>query len=557
MIESRCSMRTRTTDRLKGLLPGFDRTSLCISLVFSLLFALAVYETNMLLPIFNGQKSWNTALGFSGKFFLLAVLSFCGAMLVCFICCYFLSRQSGYVALPRASGFKKVFYLSLSACLLCWSICWLTYFPGTGMNDQVWIATSNGFFDYRTVHPIIFILLFKGPLVLSEKLFGTAMPGYAFYTFAQMLLLAVTTAYLAAWLYTKGVRKGLIYILCAYFALTPIIADYSITAVKDIPFTAFLLLLVRCTYDIAVTKGEWLRNVRHSMLFMASMYGITVIRNNGIYIAIALAVVLFFYVKTYRKIIVSFLAVTACSFILLNSVSDNYPSESYAVMIQQVGAVITYGGDVNNEQLEVLNEIMPIDKWREVYDYRFVDTVKWSDEFNKFWFYDNSGRFFRVWLELLPKNIGIYCRSYLLLSYGCWDTDITYDSSPFEPLQSKFFKLINNMEDLDYKYEAIGIKNIQVFPDTVQSKLDTFFRHTVGYFGTGTCLWILLLISTLAICRKNYALLIATLPTFINWLTLMIAVSSSLIFRYSFPFVISLPVYIILLISPIKIPENI
>ena len=419
------------------------------------------------------------------------------------------------------------------------------------MNDQVWIATSEGFFDLRIVHPILFILLFRGSLAISEALTGSAMLGYVVYTFAQMLLLAAVAAYLTAWLRSKNVRRGVILLLGAYFALTPIIADYSITAIKDVPFTAFLLLLVPCVYDIAATRGQWLENVRHGMLFLVSMFGLSIMRNNGIYILIALTIVLLFYIRSHRKLIAVFLSVVVCSQILLNSVSNNYPSESYAVMIQQVGAVIAEGGDISAEQLAVLDEIMSIQDWQNLYNFRSADPIKWSDDFNAHWFYNNSKRFIHIWLELLPDNFGIYCRSYLLLSLGCWDTDLSFDAS-YGPSQSTFFKLINNADGLDDKYGAIGLHSLQVFPDGLQSGLDSFYRKTVNYFGTGTCFWLLLLLAVLSVYKKDRALLLAMLPVFMNWLTLMVAISCSTVFRYSFPFVLSLPVFVILLISPLR-----
>ena len=158
------------------------------------------------------------------------------------------SEDSVRKQVEKTSG-NRVFKRSFLLCIVFWAILFLVFFPGAGMNDTVnglmspYLAGNMQPFLYQTYVHYIF--------TFGKVLFhGNGTMAYALLTVIQILFCAFCVSYSAVWLFRRSLlseKASLIYTM--YFCLMPIIADYVITIVKDVPFSFALLVFIPALYD--------------------------------------------------------------------------------------------------------------------------------------------------------------------------------------------------------------------------------------------------------------------------------------------------------------------
>src|SRR5699024_5236089 len=106
-------------------------------------------------------------------------------------------------------------------------------------------------------------------------------------------------------------------------------------------------------------------------------------RNNGIYIVIlALACLLLFYRKVWKKLILTFAGIIAFIYIVqgpvysLAGVEKGNLAESLAVPLQQIAYTVKNDGYITEEQKAFLNNILPLDEMKKAYLPHSVNGVK-------------------------------------------------------------------------------------------------------------------------------------------------------------------------------------
>ena len=89
-------------------------------------------------------------------------------------------------------------------------------------------------------------------------------------------------------------------------------------------------------------------------------------------------------------------------------------------MLQQISYVAVKGESLTFEQQEFLDQIIPSDRIREVYDPFVADNVKFDESFDNKFLDANSGEFLKVWSQLLWKYPADYIKAYAMLTIGYW-----------------------------------------------------------------------------------------------------------------------------------------
>ena len=339
---------------------------------------------------------------------------------------------------PRV--FIKVFVINTA----CWGLWFWLYFPGTGMNDTINCIMSFHNFNQTLIYQLI---IYYGIRFLT-KLTHNMTIAYAILVVVQMLVMSLIIAWVISWLSKKGIKKSYINLVITYYALMPTVADYSITLVKDTLFSLCILATIPLLYDLIENCGEPIKNKKFYIVFLMSLFGINVLRSNGKYIVIIILLILLIAKLKIRNYILSmFIVLFAINAILAvgekNIISnDAVFRESIGVPLAQIGAVLVSDGYISETDREILNTILPLDMWRDGYNFSFVDPIKFNDCFNNQWLNQNKEKFINVWFTMLKDNLGTYVKAYLCHTYGFWNisplniTSIDYTQS--------FFRRINN-----------------------------------------------------------------------------------------------------------------
>ena len=117
--------------------------------------------------------------------------------------------------------------------------------------------------------------------------------------------------------------------------------------------------------------------------------------------------------------------------------------EMIGVPLAQIGAVLNYdSANLSEDESNTLNQLLPIDIWKENYRPSFADKMKFNEEFNNDWLNQHKILFLKTWAAILKDNFPIYVKAYLCHSYDYWAL-IPHFSNVNYP-QSFFTKINNN-----------------------------------------------------------------------------------------------------------------
>lgn len=473
------------------------------------------------------------------------VLIMIAAYLVIVFCGRLLQNIAGFfISDKEKKGNSHICFMVIFAVII---IAWIPYFmscwPGGIYNDtldSIHIALGEQQMDNQNtvLYALFWRLIFSIGNVVDQGAYG----GLKLMTIVQAVYIAATAACFFTWLRKKGVRIGIIIIFTGLIAIMPVFPFYAISLWKDTLFgvTVFLYswLMLLMVADINRENGSLslVRTISYIILSLLVAFG----RNNGIYIVIVLSIVLtVLYLKKghssdVKKILTASVAVILASIIIQIPVYNacgvikSKPVEKFGIPLQQVAYIISAGGNMSEEEMLVIDSVLPLDGWINLYNPTVVDPIKFDPLFNSGYFNTHTGDFVKAYLGLVIKNPGLAFKGYLLATMGFWDVWKTSSSAYIcnvHCYNCEFF-----MSDYFNQYTGLTLTDI------------------VGprwYISSGMLIWIMLLAGFAVLQKKNYKMLIPILPTVVLWGTLLIATPLAFSFRYVFPMLLCIPIYVI------------
>lgn len=194
--------------------------------------------------------------------------------------------------LKRKAFDKKLFVICFAVLCLCWLPFFLKDFPGSVLGDSFGsVQQALGDAAFSNHFPVVYTL-FVGIFLKIGAAMGSLTGGVFLYSLTQYVLLAAAYAYFLTWLDSKGVRRWYIIASLLFFAIPQTFAMQAVVMWKDPLFTAFLLLLTMQLADAAQSQGKLLCNQTFLVKWVLLLLGIIFFRNNGLYIAAGLLVLL-------------------------------------------------------------------------------------------------------------------------------------------------------------------------------------------------------------------------------------------------------------------------
>lgn len=532
--------------------------------IFSFLFAIGVVLTKVVYPA-AGNREYFLQNG-------LDIVSFQNILLfVIAVAATFLGVTSLYrwirasapgIQKKTTAEPKKVFFLSFFFNMLFWGICYLQYFPGAGMNDTIVCMTG---FLAASLQPVVFQIVVYCGMKFFTFVLGNATLAFGAMVFIQMLLASAIVARFIAWLAKKHFNKIVLWIAGAYFCCIPLIADYTLTFLKDTWFSYAMLFLLPTLYDILceTTNKKWALFLK---LFLASLV-MMVSRSNGLFIVVPLCIVLLF-VSRSKKVsiavtLVAVLLVNQCLGMVWESNGKSEISfrEAMSVPMVQIGAVLNTGGELSEKDQQVINRILPQEAWRENYRLSFVDPIKFDPRFDNEYLNENKVEFLKTWFSILTKNFDTYVKAYLCHTAGFWDLDF-WNINDTDFTQSIFVKVNNNTSDdsvWETYLETIGLRNASLFPESVSNKVDGLYQSAFRLnlrLSMGIMVWINVLCLAFLLASKKWQSALVILPNALTWISMMLASPSSMIYRYGFFLLLTLPAVLLLTYVEINQPNN-
>lgn len=474
------------------------------------------------------------------------LLVFAVFVILAYAIIYFVEKygKRGSVLSKHPVNERSVFLKTFTVCLIVWGGLFLLYFPGTGMNDT--INCLMGFWQ-NTLQPAMFQVIIYGVFQGIFFMCKNATIAYAIIVILQIFAASYVVANYLRWIARKGIAKWLLILNMIYIMAMPLIGNYTIALLKDTWFTYALFLLLPNIYDlIHGEKTCWWQIV-------VAVFFVWFSRSNGKLVLVPIMVVLFIFLKRQRK----HLAILLISLVVLNS-GLNYAKnvrfggydesfrESMSVPLVQMAATVVWNGNISEEEEEVLYAVLPEEKWRQNYAFAFVDPIKFDEHFDNLYLAAHKKEFLQTWASMLKKNLTIYVKAYLYHTYGNWSL-AAYNTNAVDKTQSIFLKLNNNTGDTSIWGEyltSISLKNHSLLPNDMTELLQGFYDNACEWnlwLTPGIMFLLLNLCTCIAWKNKRYKLMLTFLPLYLCWGCMMVASPASMIYRYSFYILLSLP----------------
>ena len=425
--------------------------------------------------------------------------------------------------------------------LIPWIPYVFSYFPGgiyADTVDSLNMALKKAELDNH--NPILYTMILRFAFWITGAFRGEGeYYGLFFFTIFQTIVLALILAGFVYFCYKKGVHRYFVGLLLLLFAVFPLYPFYGISMWKDTPFSIVIFVFAVYLFHVFshnpenITKGQLLGYGIGSVLIMF-------LRNNGIYIALFYsAVIVLMTVKNRRRIalkigVVSLIAIAA-AWIIQGPVYDKCgynitkTIESLGVPIQQTAYILATDGNINSEELEVLNDIMPLENWKTLYNPVVVDTIKFDPSFNREYFQENVSEFIKVYAGLVMRNPVKAVKAYMLETLGFWNV---FESSSTAYICNIHFGNAPYYQG-DYFDYFFGIS----FRNLVEPK---------RYISAAVFVWMMLATISICLAKRYYVGIVPVLPTLGLWLSVMVATPVAFSFRYVYGIFLCVPLYVLI-----------
>ena len=419
---------------------------------------------------------------------------------------------------------------------ICYGIFIILYYPGIinydnanqikemmGMHTR-YLDAINPISDstLTNFNPIIHTIMLGG-LFRVGYLIGNVNFGMFLYTLIQMIIVISIYSYAISYAVKQKISPIYSFIILIILGLTPTFGYYSITAVKDTLYTAFLLLFSIKVYDFV--KKENVSKIDYLNIFLTSML-VCLFRNNGFYIVVV--TIPFLLIGKKKLPVLSTLALVIGAYISFNSIllpalgiSGTSIREMLSIPFQQTARVVKLKGDeISKEDRLVIDKILDYDNLAIDYNEDLSDPVK--NKYNKDTENEDLVKYFGVWFKGLIKYPTIYIDATI--------NNITSYFYPYESSWKVYHKLNPKLPEagFDYHYNNLFIGR------KIMHSYEKFFEYSpLGLIlNMGIITWFSILVF-LMLCNKNkyYIFLI---PNIISILFCVLSPANTY-YRYIYP----------------------
>ncbi len=393
---------------------------------------------------------------------------------------------------------------------------------------------------YSNHHPFYHTQIIRIFFNLGMLLFNDINKAVFTFSFFQILYLALTIIYIvkAVWDITNNDIVAIA--LFVWYLVMPVNIMYSFYMGKDVIFGTAVAYYVIATYKYLKSYGNKTIN---TIIIVLSSFGVCLLRSNGLFVYIfsTLIFAILFY-KKHKKITFSFLFVIIVSIVLkypvLNMLNVTQPDtiEALTIPAQQIARVIRDDKELTEEQYELLNEVIDVDKIHDYYVGYFFDTIKGlvREKDNQQYIVEHKREFIKAYIEIGFKYPQKYIEAWVDQTRGYWNAGYA------------FWRWSDAVSNND-----LGIVRT-VNNDFISAALNLYLMEWQGspiftlFLSIGIMIWIIFIFLYKAILSKNKEMIFITIPSLLVVLTLWMATPLYAEYRYiysvslCFPFMVSL-----------------
>lgn len=434
---------------------------------------------------------------------------------------------------------KKYFLITWGVQLLCWMPVFLAFYPGT-FNYDVRTQIPQAFGSYNLHHPLAHTLYLQFfYYIVGGEIFHNYNTGIAISTIVQMMFLAASLSYMHLFLRRLAINRSIRLLIVFLFSVVPLSSLMAISTTKDIIFAGNVLLsMTALGYWARLPECCFCRNYKG--VFIVSVAGTIIFRNNGIYaVAVLLLVALAIYWK--KRANYRFIAYILIGFVLGTAMlmglrfglqaKPGSTNEMLSVPYQQMARIYKYKqSSLTQNEKEKIKAILP--KVEKYYD-SISDPVKFSGKA-----YKDRPDFIMTYIGLVAEYPGSSVTAFNLLNAGYLSiTDMsvnTFWGSGFIPT---------------YVHDGLGVKRdsfikpLETLYTKLFSKKDKCYGNVIGLnilCSMALYFWATVLLILKATKEKQRELL--PMLAFLGMFLLTLLAGPCALPRYALPYIVALPV---------------
>lgn len=531
--------------------------------ILSILFSIFMIVGNS----YNEINSWDFIFG-SIPLFLISIVILLGFYFLFYRGIYFIYEfvNNNSFIQTHAKNNKILNYIFVEhpfiSTFIILLICWLPYiiafYPGIlspdpsnqikqffGLDTQyreyvIMLDESVGITNH---HPVMHTLLLGGCVKLGMML-GSANFGIFIFSMIQITLLISVLACTICYMKKLNTPFWLRILTLSIYAFIPVFPFYSMSLVKDVMFSIFVMFYIMLLFDlIKFSKEKY--SIKKMIILIILMLLIMLCRNNGIYLIVMSFPFLLFIDKKNRWRILGVLIIPILIFegynkILLPAfkVTPGSIREMLSISFQQTARYVKeYNDEVTYDEKQAIDKILGYDTLASRYEPEKSDAVK--NEYNKYATDEDLKEYFRVWFKQFIKHPTVYLEATINNTYGYFYPDAKN--------WYFYYKYDKRLEEAGIDYHYNSLKPVR----TVLSSYGEVIPYipVIGnVVNIASSVWICMIIFVFLIYKKMYKYLIYLTPV-ISLVLVCIASPVNTYFRYAMPYVFSIPIIIAMFLN--------
>lgn len=450
--------------------------------------------------------------------------------------------------------YKKV-WIKAALFLVCWLPAYIGAFPGNFTYDaQAEAGQITGGFSGD--FPLIHSFLVTTALSFSQKITGSLVCGIAILTAAQALFLAWIFSYMVTTFYRNGVNGVLLLCSLAYIALSPGIAIFAVSLVRDVLFGALVTFCVVMLYQIVVEKHAFW-NTNKPYLFGVVLALTLLSRNNSSAIAfllilIAVCVVILVVVKTPKKKIIAMSVTALLTYCMIQGglyilLRPGQPSDNttFSLPVQQL-AKVANSCTLDEAEKEKMDWVFPdgVEYCPGFSDAsKTVVSMKTEDDWSVFW---------DIWKYFGKRYKNIYLTAFFESTVDFWYPNAVIDGyNPYVPSYADYDKcwFAFSAQDGRWGYQANEFNRIcNSFYNTIGLYI-SFEKIPVlsMLFSIGFQFWFIVNDFLFLLYRKRYGLLLPIAVLLVY--CVITALTPLILVRYTCAIFMTMPVVAVIFLG--------
>lgn len=450
--------------------------------------------------------------------------------------------------------------------LLCWIPVFLAYYPSVFAYDaegQLYQVLAH---DYSTHHPLLHTIFLGAFFQFGGKVLGSYSMGMAIHSVVQMTLMACVFGYTLSFLNRIKVPVCLRIMLLLFYALFPANSILALSTTKDVLFSALVLLHTLFVYRLTDYFKDFNKDGKHPaypkagstilcafyILWTALML---LFRNNALYaLTVSLPVLYVIFRISFGKgnvlwrryftlTIVALILFAAGGMGLKASLKahNGSPREMLSIPLQQMARTRVKAEETLSDNMrQELEQYIPEEWVFAAYNPYLADPVK-----NRAVIHDNPAGLIKSWIRLGLTHPQIYIDAFLDNSIGYWFLeDRTHSQiyglgteSGFGYLSTDNRAMPAGCEITEHSY----LPGLRRFMERIVSDNEYQKIPVVRIlFAPAFYWWLLCLYMAIVIYKRKYGLLLPAVFLGVYYLTLLL--SPTVLIRYMYPFVVTVPV---------------